>query len=410
MPGARNHIRVGNVSPGEHNRIAALLRRGDDPFDRAIWYLTILMLASLIFSTALVQTSAVLLIVVWVAKVAVRGRAAYRRTVLDVPLLAFIVARILAIPLSVDPAVSAQALRTEIVFYPLYFVFTSSLDTTRVREIRFLLRLVIATAVIASIIGMTKYFAGISLRACSTTAGYYTLGLYLCVALPLALVAWEDLLNRAWIRWAVGVLIMLGIVFTFDRIHWAGMILVVVIAGVMWERKLLALLVLVGVVAVVLFPPVANRLSEAVNFTEHASGRDVLWRGAYMLAGVHPVFGFGLRTFPLIFPLKNELTDLGTGSWHNDYVQVYMESGLVGLIAMIWFIVVLLRSAVRAFRRKALLPTEGRTCAALLIAAVVLFVVGGFLDTHVSLLFRFFFALLGLYLSPGLSGIHMKTA
>ena len=118
---------------------------------------------------------------------------------------------------------------------------------------------------------------------------------------------------------------------------------------------------------------------------------------------------FPSRIFSLIFPLKAELTDPGIGSWHNDYLQVYMESGLVGLAAMLWFIFVIVWSAVKAYRRHTIPQATGKTFAALLIATGVLFVVGGFLETHVSLLFRFFFAILALYLRAEPSSVPVKT-
>ena len=355
----------------------------------------------MIFSTAIVQSAAVLLIVVWAAKKVSMRQYRVRRTALDIPFLAFMIARLVAIPLSIDPAVSLQALRTEIVFYPLFFVFTDTLDLQRPAEIRFLLQLIVWTAVVAALIGMAKYFLGRVDRATSTTAGYYTLGLYLCIALPLAVAAGRDLLRNIWLWALVCVLVMFGIVFTFDRLHWAAMILTVVAVGAVRERRLLAVCAVVGIAVVLLSPAVSGRLMQAINFATNSSGRDVLWRGAFMIAGEHPVFGFGLRTFPLIFPLRGELADQGIGSWHNDVLQIYMESGLVGLLSHVWLIAAVFVSAFRAYRSKSIEAGYLSIAGALLLSAFLLFLVGGILDTHVSLLFRFMLALLALLISAG---------
>ncbi len=387
------------MSDPEHNWKTVLLRRGDDPFDRAIWFLTIVLLASVIFSTAVVQSAAVLLLLVWVARAVVRRKTGLHRTILDLPFLAFVLARLLAIPFSIDPALSAEALRTEIVFYPLFFVFTSTLDPSRNAEIKFLLRLLLATAVVASIIGTLKYLLGVEPRASSTTSGYYTLGLYLCALFPLALLAGRDLLRMSWLHLLVCAVLMVGVVFTLDRLHWAGMVLAVLVVGAVRDRKLLGLFLAIGVVIVLVSPPVSRRLLEALNFTSFSSGRDVLWKGAFMIMGDHPIAGFGLRTFRRIFPLMAELTDQGIGSWHNDYLQVYMESGLLGLLSMLWFIVAIGRGAFRAFRAHSIPREYAGIFGGLLLSAGILFIVGGFLDTLVSLMYRFLFALIAVCLT-----------
>ena len=380
------------------DRIASLMRMGqrDDPFDRLLWVGIVVLLGSTIFSTALMHLGAVMLTTVWIAKMIVRRRWLVRRTVLDIPFLAFVFARVISIPLSVDPAVSVQAFRTEIFFYVLFFVFTSTLDVKRPEDIRLLLRLVLATAVVASLVGTTKYFLGMEARATSTTSGYYTLGLYLCGVLPLALGGSEKILRRAAVWVPVSLILMIGAVFTFDRLHWFGMVLAVLVVSALWERLLLPFFAVGAIAVVVLFPSVAERAMDTVNFASHSSGRDVLWRGAEMIWDQHPVLGFGLRTFPLIFPLRAQLPDQGVGSWHNDYLQVYMESGFVGLLALCWLIVAIYYQAYKTIRAGSLSREYRSLAGALLLSCSILFLVGGILDTHVSLLFRFELALLAL--------------
>jgi O-antigen ligase len=380
------------------NRITSLvhLEQRDDPFDRVLWVGTIVLLGSLIFSTALLHLCAVALTTVWIAKMIVRKRWLGRRTVLDIPYLAFVLARMISIPLSVDPAVSVQAFRTEIFFYVLFFVFTGTIDMKRTEDVRLLLRLVLATAAVASIIGTGKYFLGMEARASSTTSGYYTLGLYLCVVLPLAIGGQEKILRRLTVWLPVALILMVGAVFTFDRLHWLGMVFAVLVVSLLWERLLLPFFVVGAVGVVALFPSVAERAMEAINFTSHSTGRDVLWCGALMIWDQHPVFGFGLRTFSLIFPLQGQLPDPGVGSWHNDYLQVYMESGIVGLLSLCWLIVAVYYQGYRTFRAGSLSREYRSLAGAILLSCAILFLVGGVLDTHVSILFRFELALLAL--------------
>jgi len=55
-----------------------------------------------------------------------------------------------------------------------------------------------------------------------------------------------------------------------------------------------------------------------------------------MIYSEHPLFGFGPVTFREIFPLFEKLVDKNVSSWHNDYLQVYMESGIIGLLSFLW--------------------------------------------------------------------------
>lgn len=376
--------------------IGVIVRKGDSTLDRLIWYATILLIGSVIFSTALMHTAAVALMVLWVAAMISRRRILIRYTPFTIPYLAFVIARILAIPLSIDPATSAEAFRTEIVFYLLFFVFSGTIDLNRPRETKFLLQLIVWTGVIAAVVGTAKVLLGFSERAASTSSGFYTLGLYLCVALPLILCTGSEVVRQRWQWILASAIVMLGIVFTYDRIHWAGMFIVILVAGVIWERRLLVIILGAGAALVAFVPSVHTRLMETIHILSYTSGRDVIWRGALMILDQHPVFGFGLRTFHLIFPLQAELPDQHVGSWHNDILQVYMESGLVGTLAFVSIFVTVAFVAARRLRAKAVPQEHLRTSAALLTASGVVFVVGGFLDTHVGIILKFMLALLGM--------------
>jgi len=93
------------------------------------------------------------------------------------------------------------------------------------------------------------------------------------------------------------------------------------------------------------------------------------------------------------------LPDQGVGSWHNDYLQVYMESGLVGLLA---FVAIIAAAGVVAFRQfRSGAGPHARTAAALLLSLFIVFLVGGFLDTHGGMLVKLMLAMVGCIVLPG---------
>ncbi len=64
-----------------------------------------------------------------------------------------------------------------------------------------------------------------------------------------------------------------------------------------------------------------------------------------------PVLGWGLGTFPVVYPqYRSFYTNFFVNEAHNDYLQLLCEMGLLGFAAMIWFLVVLYRTALRKIR------------------------------------------------------------
>ena len=61
-----------------------------------------------------------------------------------------------------------------------------------------------------------------------------------------------------------------------------------------------------------------------------------------------PVLGWGLGTFPVVYPeFRSFYTNFFVNEAHNDYLQLLTEMGLLGFATMVWFLIVLYRSALR---------------------------------------------------------------
>ena len=59
-----------------------------------------------------------------------------------------------------------------------------------------------------------------------------------------------------------------------------------------------------------------------------------------------PVLGWGLRTFPIVYPhFRSFYTNFFINEAHNDYLQLLDETGIAGVSIMVWFLIVLYRRA-----------------------------------------------------------------
>jgi O-antigen ligase len=367
--------------------------------DRAIWIALLSVVGAAIFSIALVQLAVGVLAALWLVTLVRSSRNGFRSTVLDLPMLVFIMGRSLSIPFSTYPGISVYAFHIEIIFYIAFFVFTNTVQVDRENEMTILIQMLIWTGVLAALIGICEYAIGASPRATSSTAGPYTLGTYLVAVLPLALLLAEErrFFKASRYGYVAVALLVLGVIFTFDRLHWIVMAITFVVAMVITkDRRPLVAFLLLAALAILFVPSVAHRFQLTMTLFSHMSDRDVLWRGAAILGSEHPVIGFGPRTFREIFPLMAELGDRRIGSWHNDFLQVYMESGLVGLVPLLWLIAATFTSSIRAYRSRALPPEHQQLFVALLLSLSIFVVAGGMLDMITGLVFRLELAVIAL--------------
>jgi O-antigen ligase len=260
----------------------------------------------------------------------------------------------------------------------------------------------IVAGCIASIYGSAKVIFGFEERASSSTSGYSTLGMFLAVIISFTLwLGKSKELFPSRRLWSLSLLIMGGgLLLTLNRTHWGVVGVIFLIVGLLREK--IALLVTLGFsgLAIIFISSISNRFYQMIHFLEYTSGRNVIWQGALMKITERPIFGFGPRTFEQIFPLRNQLEDKLIASWHNDFLQIYMESGLFALIAFLWIIATIYYYGFKIAQLKELDIFYKEITIAILLGMSAFFLtglVGGFIiDPITSLLFRFLLAILAL--------------
>ncbi len=77
-------------------------------------------------------------------------------------------------------------------------------------------------------------------------------------------------------------------------------------------------------------------------------GRPLILKDSLRLIVRRPVTGWGLGTYPMVFPqFRSFYTSLFVNHAHDDYVELIAETGMVGAAAIAWFLIALYRTGLR---------------------------------------------------------------
>ena len=365
------------------------------------FYLLIASLSSLLLSLFLLQLFTGVLSVIWLFE-SVKNK----RKTLDIfagLILIFGIIRILSIIFSQYPQVSVQSLYKDALFYFSFFSFSYFLKAFSKDKVKTAAYSFIISAAIISLIGLVLFNFRLADRAQSFSSGYATFSSYLLAALGV-FIALPFSFNKKYdlISWSLGIaLILSGIITSMGRtnIAIAGFLLV---AGLILKKislkSALIIIILTSVITLISFNNNKIEVTQRVEHPAALSDRNILLKGTKALALEHPLLGFGPRTFHNIFPFADELSDKGIGSWHNDFIQVYFESGILGLLSFLAIIFAVFYYAVLYLKKKQLDNDYNQIVLGVLLgfAGLILSAVtAGFIDSPVlSIEFSFLISLL----------------
>lgn len=304
---------------------------------------------SLMLSLAVAETMAALLILGWLVREITRKDLRYCPSLLGIGVLGFILWTMVMIPFSIRPDISLHCLKRT-PFMLIFFVAAYRI-TTPERSQRFLCSL-LASGLIASVIAIIKYSLHPGIRVTSTTSGYTTLATFLAIVLPYAVTL--EIPNHFMAKigkWLALFLMMVTIFLTFSRAQWIAAAVVLVLLGLAHYRRPLLLLALVIITLIAFNFEVRQRFFTLANPFQHSTGRIALWQEGLKHLGDRPFTGSGWGTFRVVYhPTPNMLqagVDPQVGGWHNDYLGVALDQGLIGLA---FYILILCTASVRSIR------------------------------------------------------------
>jgi O-antigen ligase len=323
----------------------------------------------------------------------------------------FVIVRILSTLFSDYPDSSNQIYYKDALFFLSFFAFGYYLKVFEESKLRTIYYVVVIAAIIVACIGLTRFLIGNVERAQSFTSGYSTFSSYLVSLIGFALILFRLIKGKQQELLLAGgiVLMVCGIVTSLGRTNIIIALLIFIIGIVAIKikvRYVIVLIILTIGISMIAFQLNVKEINQRIEAPVQLSDRDILLETAkeLFLKIERPIIGYGPRTFHDVFTNREQLSDKGVGSWHNDYIQVYFESGFLGLavfLVIIFFPLIKALKCLKDFRlseyRKYILIGAVLGLAGLFLSAIT----AGFINSPVlSILFAFFIATISFIVYP----------
>lgn len=323
-------------------------------------------------------------------KITREGRLTWNRTSLDIPMTFLLVILTISTIFSINPITSLTGSslsdRNEsfLIFlsYLLLAMVTKQFIAGELKQIQYLLRILVITASAISIYAIFQYFgidyfhyavSGIDVKRPPGTLGQPSyLGAYLALALPIALVISSTStrrLNR--IIYALSsTMIGIALILTYTRGAWLGAIAAVFIIALyavlrrgQYRTKLLvhiACILPIILLAVVLSgsPDIINeRVSSALGLKGSIVQRLGIWDSTLSLIKERSLIGWGIETFEDIHPrvetlslVKLEGGPIRADRPHNQILYIVYSMGIIGLLAYLWLLITVFLTGFRSLK------------------------------------------------------------
>jgi putative inorganic carbon (HCO3(-)) transporter len=318
------------------------------------------------WSIAGAQTMLTLGLLAWLAKMLFSGRWNLLRTPLNLPILLYVVTLLISVAFSPFKLHSLLALKEEWLLLIFFLVVNNVEEEAKVEK---LLTVLISVATLVGIYSVWQHYSGVDLYRnrmleprgeVFLSLGFFdhhlTFGGYYMLVFLLASVILINSKRIGVIRildFLAPVVLGLALVFSYARSAWVGAVAGFLAFGFLKGRKFVLPLIL-GLIALCLLvyviePTSWERIKEIdLSGDKPQSTRIRLWQTSINMIKDKPIWGIGLGNFGKLFDrYKVAGTYDTTCHPHNDFLNVAVNSGLLGLLAYLSIWTVFLFSTIR---------------------------------------------------------------
>ena len=141
---------------------------------------------------------------------------------------------------------------------------------------------------------------------------------------------------------------VLAMIFTFSRSGWIGLLASLSFFTILKDKKLFTILLIVILVGTFIVPDIVSSRITSVEDTS-SNYRLMVWQETtniisdFWLTGV----GLGYEAFREIYPFYMIDNNKSPYHAHNTYLQILVETGIIGLLVFIWLIIVTFKRGIK---------------------------------------------------------------
>lgn len=270
---------------------------------------------------------------------------------------------------SLAPAKSIQIFILYAIFISMYFVIINTL--TNKKRLYWMVVVFLTSGLLVSLYGIYQQFFGvsagnvwidesmfedISVRVYSTLENPNVLGEYLLFLIPLAMaMVWvsKGFLSKLYYTGIFGAS-ALCLVFTQSRGCWIGIMIALFVYIFLVNKRYLSLFFIALLVAPFILPTsIVERFTSIGNVTDSSTSyRVFIWFGTLAMLRDFWPFGLGIGTeaFNKIYPFYS-YNNIYAPHSHNIYLQLLVETGIVGIVVMLSMMFFFWRKLLNTFTR-----------------------------------------------------------
>lgn len=143
-------------------------------------------------------------------------------------------------------------------------------------------------------------------------------------------------------------------------------------------RKFIIAGTLIIVLLIFLIPQTRDYTITLLTFQDTSGDvRIALWQGTFRLIKNHPIFGAGLGGFPYLYEQYKEAKHVEISLYpHNIFLNFWVETGILGLIALIWIVINYFREGFKNLSCK----LQAKNYSLILLSVMICILVYGLVD------------------------------
>jgi putative inorganic carbon (HCO3(-)) transporter len=302
------------------------------------------------------QVSIVIAFLAWALAVLLGYRPAYRKGLLELSFLILLASQLISSLLCQQVGESLMGMR-DLFFVCIVYLF--AILTRSERRMKEFIYLLVFSATLMSIYGLIESVMGVyRIRATQSTPLTFSGILVIVFSIGFSFVLLAASRKEKMVLGPQLGIILAAILLSYTRSSWLALFFAIILIGILKERRLIPAL-LIGTLLIFLLGPESIR-SRAVSIF-NPSGQSSFMRIELLKSSPrvirdHPLTGVGLVDLLPVYDtyvrpnVPDHLKEIRLGHFHNNLVQVVVQTGIFGLTTFLFLMFNIVRSEWEGYR------------------------------------------------------------